>query len=107
MFADNADKSQHAFKEFIDTVDKSTYTFLDEKHPGSILDTKAIRIIVEVSRLKNCTDLGLVDKDGRERVIAPLRKRELSVRQISRLTGIGRGIVASAKPTLQLKAVVL
>ena len=102
MFENNAKGSQHAFKEFIETVDETTCSFLDERYTGRILDSEAIKIILEVSKLKSCTDLGLVDKDERNCLIAQLRKRGLSVRQISRLTGIGRGIVASVKPTLRL-----
>jgi lambda repressor-like predicted transcriptional regulator len=48
------------------------------------------------SGLKNCGDLVDSEKDEHEKILALLKKEGLSIRQISRLTGINRGIVLRA-----------
>ena len=87
-----------AFKEFVDIPQDTTYSFIGDKSPKHIKDLEAMKMILAESGLGSCTDLFSLEKEARNKVIASLRKKGLSIRQIARLTGINRGIVEAAKP---------
>jgi hypothetical protein len=54
-------------------------------------------MILEAASFTACPDLGLLEKATKGEVIAQLGTKGLSIRQISRLTDIGRNIVQKAK----------
>jgi len=62
-----------------------------------ISDTQALKIIGEVTGFANPLALAALDRKERDEFLVALKQRRLSVRQISRLTGITRGIAQNAK----------
>jgi REP element-mobilizing transposase RayT len=96
MFAINTKQAQAAFGKFMQADQEFSYVHLDDSAPKQTSDSKAIALILEVSGLKNCVDLALADKTERNRVLNILQGKGLSIRQLSRLTGISRGVVYKA-----------
>lgn len=62
-----------------------------------ISDSTAQRILNRLLSEANLVDIPMGDKSARNAVLAELKQRGLSVRQIERLTGIGRNIIDRAK----------
>ncbi len=56
-------------------------------------DIEARKIIEKISKCKNATEFQLIDKEKRAEYIRKMRENGLSIRQISRLTGISKGCV--------------
>lgn len=98
ILGENVVQARHVFTSLVDAPNAAEPFFLGEESSQRISDSAAIELILELSGLLACTDVCQVGRDERNRVISELRSQGLSVRQISRLTGIGRGIVAAAKP---------
>jgi REP element-mobilizing transposase RayT len=61
-----------------------------------VSDSEAIAIIKEATDVKHCADLAKRDRQERNQALAMLKSQGLSIRQISRLTGINRSIVLKA-----------
>lgn len=61
-----------------------------------LTDEKAIAIIKKKTKVKNMQEIQQLDIDKRDTILAMLKKEGLSIRQISRLTGINRGVVLKA-----------
>jgi REP element-mobilizing transposase RayT len=59
-------------------------------------DAEAIEIIKEMGGMGFCGRLAGAQREERNRVLATLKQRGLSIRQIARLTGLNRGIVQEA-----------
>ena len=67
---------------------------MDESTSNTRLsDKEAILIIKKISKLENTLDIQSLDKEKRNSVLSELRKNGLSIRQISRLTGVSFNIV--------------
>ena len=58
-----------------------------------INDSDAKKIIKRVSKCDNATEFQELSQEKRDKFIKKLKENGLSVRQISRLTGISKGIV--------------
>jgi hypothetical protein len=69
---------------------------LDLKRQRGIKDSQAIETIKRIAHVSACSDFANDDRDERDRVLALLKKEGLSIRQISRLTEINRGIIQRA-----------
>ncbi|MDR0356810.1 MAG: transposase [Clostridiales Family XIII bacterium] len=65
----------------------------DNKERRKIRDLEAAEIIKRIANVKNCLDLIGIEREKRNQIIASLKEEELTIRQISRLTGINRGII--------------
>jgi hypothetical protein len=70
--------------------------FLEEGGRRALRDSQAIEVIKRIGRVPLGSDLLDMDKDRRDEVLALLKKEGLSIRQISRLTEINRGIIQKA-----------
>ena len=91
-------KTQHlAFKELIEFSEDSACSFLDNDDVRRIGDKEAIGMILEVGGLTVCAGLCLMEKGARDQAIVLLRNKGLSVRQIARLTGLSKSLVAKAR----------
>ena len=64
---------------------------------GQLSDTRALELIGEVTGFASPLTLAALDKQERDEFLIALKQKRLSIRQISRLTGISRGIVQNAK----------
>ena len=71
----------------------SNDVFLDNEEKHYINDSDALKIIESVSGCRNISEFQLLDKSQRNIYIAELKTNGLSIRQISRLTGVSFGIV--------------
>jgi REP element-mobilizing transposase RayT len=89
-------KARIVFKELFASSIEDKLLFLDERDHKRPKDSEAIRIIKRVSELEHCGDIIDKDKGERDKILALLKKEGLSIRQISRLTGVNRGIVLKA-----------
>ena len=61
---------------------------MPEKSDYGMTDKRAMSIIIEVSGISNPSEFQFLDKNKREILIKKLKNKGLSIRQISRLTGI-------------------
>lgn len=56
-------------------------------------DEQARQLILEVSRRKSCIDIQTLDRATRDEILKELRALGLSIRQLSRLTGISKSVI--------------
>ena len=56
-------------------------------------DNDAIKVLRKISRCDSINDFQALEKDKRDRCIKKLKEEGLSIRQISRITGVGFAIV--------------
>jgi REP element-mobilizing transposase RayT len=89
--------AKEAFEQFMATLPDEEFSYLDADKTRMVSDAEAISMILQVSGLASCNDVSFVEKDERKRILVALKAKGLSIRQIARLTGINRGIVAKAK----------
>ena len=69
---------------------------LEVRDVKRIGDRKAEAIIEAVSRCSNAGEFQALTREKRDRCLAQLKEKGLTVRQIERLTGINRGVVQKA-----------
>ncbi len=69
---------------------------LDMQEILKINDSEARVIIQEISKCSSTSEFQVLPSGGRNKFLAELKTRGLSVRQIERLTGINRGLVQKA-----------
>ncbi len=62
-----------------------------------INDADAKKIIEKVSKCRSVAEFQMLNKEQRNKNIIKLRQKGLSIRQISRLTGVSKGIVENLK----------
>ena len=71
-------------------------SFLDIHAKENLTDRKAIDIIKKKFRIDNALSIAMMPPEQRNRLIRKLKDEGLSIRQISRLTGVNRGVVLRA-----------
>lgn len=91
FFNDNKKETLMLFDKYMKEDEKKTCLDLEENH--KITDGEALRIIQKQCGISNATDMQELPMDQRDKNIALLKENGLSIRQISRLTGISFGIV--------------
>ena len=72
------------------------YKCLEIIDTNRLTDEKAIDIIRKRYKIKNAQEIQKLAIEQRNRVLHQLKTDGLSVRQISRLTGLNRGVVLKA-----------
>jgi REP element-mobilizing transposase RayT len=93
LFNDDLDAARRQFAQFSELESETDETVLDESGSTKIKDADAVELIKEIANIPSCQDLLDAEQNERDRVLALLKKKGLSVRQIARLTGISRNIV--------------
>jgi putative transposase len=88
--------SREQLEEFHSEASEDTYLDIRER-PFRLTDEQAKEIIRKVSKCKNASEFQLLEIEVRNSCIRKLRKEGLSIRQISRLTGVSKGIVERLK----------
>ena len=58
-----------------------------------LTDEQAKKLIKKIANCENATEFQELDKKRRDDILKKLKKKGLSIRQISRLTGVSKGIV--------------
>ena len=66
-----------------------------------IADTRALKVIRKQLKAKNRTAVRDMDREERNEALMKLKKAGLSVRQIERLKGIGRGTVQKVQAAVK------
>jgi len=84
--------SREQFEEFHNGVSGDNYLDIKER-PIRLTDEEAKEIIKKISKCKNSSEFQLLEIQVRNSCIKKLRNEGLSIRQISRLTGVSKGIV--------------
>jgi len=90
----NEASREYAVNEFIAYINKEdSDECMDIPDKRQLTDNEAIKIIEEYCRVDHCIDLQKLETEKRDLYIRRLKKLNLSIRQIERLTGISRGII--------------
>jgi hypothetical protein len=84
-------KALKALIEYINSDEEDECLEISEKR--SITDEEAIKVIKDICKVDHVIDLQKFDVEKRNTYIKALKKHNLSIRQIERLTGISRGII--------------
>ena len=71
-------------------------TCLDIRESKAIRDDEARSVLCRIARMNNPSDIATLEKHRRNTVLAQAKAKGLSVRQISRITGLERNIVQRA-----------
>lgn len=80
------------FEEFHCQECENVYMDINER-PNRLTDEQAWEIIKRISKCSSASEFKQLEAGVRNDCIRKLRKEGLSIRQISRLTGVGKGIV--------------
>ena len=95
MLAEDPERARLAFHELVTgEAEPCDYDF--GKPRGQIQEEQAASLIKEIAGVENCTDVCALDSVRRSAAIAEMRSKGLSIRRISRLTGLSRGVVERA-----------
>jgi REP element-mobilizing transposase RayT len=98
LFADAPTKARSSFEEFIcERQDEERQSaVLGNNTPRRPKDAEAIELIKHIGNVTHCAELAEKDREQRNRTLVLLKREGLSIRQLSRLTGINRGVVLKA-----------
>jgi len=105
LLADDEVQARKLFQSFVNAEEDGEdgersmlegSTILGAETVRRLSDEQAIEIVKEVANVDACSRLIELDGESRDKVLFQLKSKGLSIRQISRLTGIGRGIVQKA-----------
>jgi len=97
MFSGNKAQALSQLVEFLDVPLPEETDFFGLAKPKSMPDTLAIEAIKQIGAVGSCTELAQLQKADRDPILACLKAKGLTIRQLSRLTGINRGIIQKAK----------
>lgn len=87
-------KARRLFKELVEEEDDGRiYSFVVG---GRTRDAEAAEIIKTCAGVMNCAAVAELDRDTLNELLPTLKQQGLTVRQISRLTGLNRGVVQRA-----------
>ena len=88
-------KALEIFKKF--TEQKNQDRFLDDEVKKKPLPDEEVKALIgEMIKGENIDALHLMDKKKRDAIIRKIRDNDISIRQLARLTGIGRRIIETA-----------
>ena len=90
-------KAKSAFRLLVESESDGGLPPCGIDNPARLSDREAIMLIREIAGVSECAEVCSLDKARREEAVLLLRARGLSIRQISRLTGLSKGIVERAR----------
>ena len=96
LFSDSEQEAKALFGRFC-LAGECEERFRFEAEKGRLRSRDAIAMIKEIAGIEFCQDLCKLDRASRDKAICAMRARGLSIRQISRLTGISRGVAERAR----------
>jgi len=96
MFSDDKETARSQLKELLLCPDGDELEVSLAGNTRKLSDREAIEIINAVAGTASCNELAGFEKDLRNQVLRQLKDEGLSIRQISRLTEIGKAIVHKA-----------
>lgn len=92
LFSDDKETSKLLFQKYMKKEEMTSCLDIDNAG-GRLADNEARKIIIKLCGVKNPDELQSMPPDRRDKSIKTLKENGLSIRQISRLTGISFGIV--------------
>ena len=92
MFGESSDTAVKAFMKWLGEGDDNTKVKMPSEN-GRLPDREAQRLIRQISGIKDTAALQKMEAKKRDSLIRQLKESGLSIRQISRLTGVSFGIV--------------
>lgn len=92
LFGEAGGEAVKAFRGWLEEDDNSTDVEMASE-VGRLPDREAQRLIKEICKIKDTTSLQRMETRKRDECITLLKENGLSIRQISRLTGISFGVV--------------
>lgn len=95
-FHSEPNKALESFKRFMEQENRESFLDAEVSKKKIITDEQAKTIIFEMAGLDNPQVLQMMSKKERDAVIKKLREEHISIRQLARLTGIGRRIIEKA-----------
>ena len=94
MFSANQAQALKLFMNF--NEQKTDEQCLDIEERKTLSDKEALQIMETVFSTSNMEEWRKIDRSTRDNYLSMLKQKGLSVRQISRLTGLNRGVVLKA-----------
>jgi REP element-mobilizing transposase RayT len=94
IFNEDVKEALSMFEDF--HKEESKIECLDVNYKKRIKDSEAVEIIKQACNISYCADLQKINKINRDKYLRILKEKDLSTRQISRLTGISRHIILKA-----------
>ncbi|MGI6308202.1 MAG: REP-associated tyrosine transposase [Dethiobacteria bacterium] len=88
IFHKDKEKALEQFKAFHALEEENPFLDIDEKR--KLNDEEAIELIKGICQIKHCKELQNLNKEKQSKYLKRLTAEGLSLRQISRITGIGR-----------------
>lgn len=85
--------SKKEFEQYNNTENEDRCLEINDKPKIRVTDEQAKKIIEKYSKCKNASEFQKLDTVNRDEFIAIFKQKGLSIRQISRLTGVSYGIV--------------
>ncbi|MDD2421329.1 MAG: transposase [Heliobacteriaceae bacterium] len=92
----NPIKAVKIFKEFMTAENEDKCLDVQDTIKKRLSDEDAINLIKELSNTNNVLVLQQMDKNERDGIIRKLKKTGFSIRQLVRITGLGRRIIEKA-----------
>ncbi|MEW6625024.1 MAG: transposase, partial [Bacillota bacterium] len=89
-------KAVEIFKEFMGEENEDKCLDDDIKKRKQVSDEKAREFIKELIKNDDPQILQLMNKKERDATINKLKKKDISIRQLARITGIGRRVIEKA-----------
>ncbi|MDR2036116.1 MAG: transposase [Coriobacteriales bacterium] len=96
MLSEGEGQARESFIEFVAGSLKDDHRFLDTDTVRHVKDDEAIELIKDRARVRSCGDVATLGKEERDVILTRLKGDGLSIRQLSRLTGINRSVVLEA-----------
>ena len=89
-------KALKIFKEFMMEENKDKCLDDEIKKRKQLSDEDARKLVMELIKSDNIQILQQMNKNERDNIIKELKKKDVSIRQLARITGLGRRIIEKA-----------
>lgn len=93
----NRKKAIEIFAEFMDKENKDTCLDIKMNRIKQLSDEDVRKLIKKITKTNNIQILLLMNKNDRDEVIKEIKSKEVSIRQLARITGLGRRVIEKAR----------
>lgn len=93
----NRNKAVEIFEKFTNEKSNDKCLDYDDSKRKVMTDEEAKKLILKFTSLSNPQILLKMDKKDRDNIIRKLKDEDISIRQLSRITGLGRGVIDKVK----------
>ena len=94
----NSDRNKaiKTFKKYMEEENKDKCLDNEIKERKRVTDEEAKRLIKELIKSDNPQKIQQMDKKVRDEIVRNLKEKDISIRQLARITGIGRRVIEKA-----------